>query len=303
MGLAFFPWAQSHSAAVACGPRAFNGQRQGPIVVIDDGSSWMTTCHRLDPRSRPIIVRANGDQTFNIFDTRGLPLTPEHLASATALCHLLLGKASDEDRDKLRAAVLAEAISQLYGTAYRAWRKDNPQLHFCLCREVAALLKFQEARGIDSFSDAFLEARAFSRACEEGLMEFEEGIGDASALALDRDPATQDFVRNMAFAKWMPAMFSTLSDLQDELHSCSHQRGPHQELCGILASLLRPWLRDGSYGRIVDGPSNIDLGAVDVQENDPLKVVHFELEKIGKAETELRAIVGFLITNAVRNHI
>jgi transposase len=204
---------------------------------------------------------------------------------------------------RLQAAVLAEAISQLYGTAHRAWRKDNPQLHFCLCREVAALLKFQEARGIDSFSDAFLEARAFSRACEEGLMEFEEGIGDASALALDRDPATQDFVRNMAFAKWMPAMFSTLSDLQDELHSCSHQRGPHQELCGILASLLRPWLRDGSYGRIVDGPSNIDLGAVDVQENDPLKVVHFELEKIGKAETELRAIVGFLITNAVRNHI
>ena len=145
------------------------------IVVIDDGLSWMTTCHRLDPRSRPIIVRANGDQTFNIFDTRGLPLTPEHLTNATALCHLLVGKASDEDRDKLRAAVLCEAISQLYGEAYRSWRKDYPQLHFCLCRELAVLLKFQEARGIDTFSEAFLEARALRRASVEGLAEFEEG--------------------------------------------------------------------------------------------------------------------------------
>jgi len=64
------------------------------IVVIDDGLSWITTCHKLDPKSRPIIVRANGDQTFNIFDTRGLPLNPEHLASAAALFHLLVGKAS-----------------------------------------------------------------------------------------------------------------------------------------------------------------------------------------------------------------
>jgi len=60
---------------------------------------------------------------------------------------------------------------------------------------------------------------------------------------------------------------------------------------------LRPWLRDGRYGKIVDGASNIDLGSVDVHESDPLKVVHFELGKIGKAETELRAVVGFLITH------
>ena len=151
------------------------------IVVIDDGLSWMTTCHRLDPTSRPIIVGSNGDQTFNIFDTRGLPLSHEHLASATAMCHLLVGKASNEDMDKLRGAVLAEAISQLYGAAYRTWRKDNPQLHFSLCRELAVLLKFQEARGIDGLSDVFLEVRALRRACPEALIEFEENIEDASA--------------------------------------------------------------------------------------------------------------------------
>jgi hypothetical protein len=34
------------------------------IVVIDDGLSWMTTCRKLDPSSRPIIVRADGSLTF-----------------------------------------------------------------------------------------------------------------------------------------------------------------------------------------------------------------------------------------------
>jgi hypothetical protein len=35
----------------------------------------------------------------------------------------------------------------------------------------------------------------------------------------------------------------------------------------------------------------------------PLKVVHFELGEMGKSEAELKAVVGFLITNQVRNHI
>ena len=98
-------------------------------------------------------------------------------------------------------------------------------------------------------------------------------------------------------------MFPTLSDLQDELHTAALQKSPHQELCATLASLLRPWLRDGRYGPIVDGASNIDLGSVELSETDPLKVVHFDLGKIGKSEAELRAVVGFLITNQVRNHI
>jgi hypothetical protein len=71
----------------------------------------------------------------------------------------------------------------------------------------------------------------------------------------------------------------------------------------MLASLLRPWLRDGRYGPIVDGASNVDLGRADLSETDPLKVVHFELGEMGKAEAELKSVVGFLITNEVRNHI
>jgi hypothetical protein len=120
---------------------------------------------------------------------------------------------------------------------------------------------------------------------------------------LDRDPATEHLVQNLAFAFWSPEMFPTLSDLQDELQSASLGKGSHIELCATLASLLRPWLRDGRYGPIVDGPSNVDLGSAQISESDDLKVVHFELGELGESEADLRAVAGFLITNELRNHI
>jgi hypothetical protein len=266
------------------------------IAVIDDGLSWMTTCNKLDLACRPIIVRSNGGQTFNPFDTRRLPLVSQHLASATALVHLLVGQHADSDKDKLRAAILSETIMNVYGVAYRRWRKDNPSGHYQLCLETARILEFQRQQGLETFLEAYLESRAFPELLPTGVDESE-------ALALDRNPATEHLVQNLAFAFWSPEMFPMLSDLQDELHSASLGKGPHTELCAMLASLLRPWLRDGRYGAIVDGPSNVDLGSAQISESDPLKVVHFELGELGESEAELRAVAGFLITNELRNHI
>jgi hypothetical protein len=266
------------------------------IAVIDDGLSWMTTCRKMDSSNRPIIVRSNGGQTFNPFDTRRLPLTSQHLASTTALCHLLVGQHADADKDKLRAAILSETIMNLYGVAYRRWRKDNPSGHYQLCIEAARILEFQRQQGLETFLEAYLESRSFPDLLPAGDDE-------SGALALDRDPATEHLVQSLAFAFWSPGMFPTLSDLQDELHSASFGKGPHTELCATLASLLRPWLRDGRYGPIVDGPSNVHLGSAQISESNPLKVVHFELGELGESEADLRAVAGFLITNELRNHI
>jgi hypothetical protein len=122
-------------------------------------------------------------------------------------------------------------------------------------------------------------------------------------LEIDRNPETSHHVQALCFSKWTPEMFPTLSDLYDELHSSSIEPGPEQEMRATLASLIRPWLRDGLHGALVDGPNNVDLGSVQQQPDDPLKVVHFELEKISAHDVELRAVVGFLILNQVRNHI
>jgi type IV secretion system protein TrbE len=260
------------------------------MAVIDDGLSWMTTCSKLDPSCRPIVIRSNGAQTFNPFDTRGLPLASQHLASATALCHLLVGQHSDSDKDKLRAAVLSEAIMKLYASAYQAWCAANPKAHYNLCLQTQRILDFQARHGFETFLDAYLESRN----------RLEDAVDETKAVALEKDPRAAYLVQNLAFASWRPALFPSLSDLQEQLN---YANGIHKELCATLASLLRPWLRDGRYGPVVDGVSNVDLGSAQVDESDRLKVVYFELGALAEAEAELRAVAGFLITNELRNHI
>src|SRR5262249_13731868 len=123
------------------------------IVVIDDGLCWMATCNKRDPSSRPILVGSTGHQTFTICDTRVLPVAPKHLASATALCHVLVGQRSDEDKDKLRASLLSEAISEVYASAYRRWRNANSQEHYELCVKAWSLVEYQKDRGLETFLD------------------------------------------------------------------------------------------------------------------------------------------------------
>jgi hypothetical protein len=266
------------------------------IAVIDDGLSWQTTCNELDSSCRPLIVRSNGGQTFNPFDTRKLPLASQHLTSATALCHLLVGQHPDSDKDKLRAAILSDTIQEVYGVAYRTWRNAEPSGHYQLCIEAKRILEFQRRQGLETFLEAFLVYKAHQDSVSIV-------VDEAEALALDRNPETRHIVQNLAFAYWTSEMFPTLSDLQDELHASSLAKGPHTELCAMLASLLRPWLRDGRYGPIIDGASNVDFGSAQIDESSPLRVVHFELGELGESEAELRAVAGFLITNELRNHI
>jgi hypothetical protein len=54
-----------------------------------------------------------------------------------------------------------------------------------------------------------------------------------------------------------------------------------------IATLILPWCRDGNYGCLFDGTSNLSLTG---------KVAHFELGYIPDSAKELKAAAGFLIT-------
>src|SRR5436309_15618073 len=61
-----------------------------------------------------------------------------------------------------------------------------------------------------------------------------------------------------------------------------------------IATLLLPWCRDGNYGCLFDGTSNLSLTG---------KIAHFELGYIPDSAKELKWAAGFLITNHARKHI
>jgi type IV secretory pathway VirB4 component len=61
-----------------------------------------------------------------------------------------------------------------------------------------------------------------------------------------------------------------------------------------IATLMLPWCREGNYGCLFDGITNLSLTG---------KIAHFELGYIPESAKELKAAAGFLITNEARKHI
>ena len=108
-----------------------------------------------------------------------------------------------------------------------------------------------------------------------------------------QNPKSEAVLESMVFAHFGPEEFPALHDVQDEIQARGQRRPatPESEEYAIIGKLLEVWLRDGPYGPIVDGVTNIRLEG---------KIVHFELGRIKESEQELLAVAGFLITNDVR---
>ncbi|MBV8227602.1 MAG: hypothetical protein JO232_20690, partial [Verrucomicrobia bacterium] len=237
------------------------------VVVIDNGGSYAETCRQMDPAAAMLTISSQAKQCFNIFDTGGSRLGPQHLSAATAFCDLLAGRSKDQDIDRLRHALVAETVSELYAAAYRKWRVNNPEAHFEVC----------------------------CQALKEQGLRFDPDI----ALALDANPDAEHLPRNLAFSRFAPKQFPTLSTLQDALQASANQRGPHREHYAALATLLRPWLRDGHYGCLLDGASNVHVGPA----GEDMRVIHIELGEIAESQPDLLAVAGFLVLNQVRNAV
>jgi type IV secretory pathway VirB4 component len=99
-------------------------------------------------------------------------------------------------------------------------------------------------------------------------------------------------VRNVAFAYFATEDYPTHRMLQ-ELMYLDAAGGERDQIIEI-ATLLLPWCRDGNYGALFDGASNLSLTG---------KIAHFELGYIPDSAKELRSAAGFLITNDARKHI
>ena len=99
-------------------------------------------------------------------------------------------------------------------------------------------------------------------------------------------------VRNVAFANFTPEEYPTHQMLQELMYLDA--TGAERDQIIEIATLLLPWCRDGNYGALFDGVSNLSLTG---------KIAHFELGYIPDSAKELRAAAGFLITNHARKHI
>jgi hypothetical protein len=123
-------------------------------------------------------------------------------------------------------------------------------------------------------------------------MEYLAAFNEGDVLRFLKEPKTSREVRNLAFAYFTPDEFPTHRMLQELM--MLDPVGSERDQIIEIATLILPWCRDGNYGCLFDGTSNLSLTG---------KIAHFELGYIPESAKELKAAAGFLITNHARKHI
>jgi hypothetical protein len=263
-------------------------------VIIEEGLSYGIYTKTVDPDTEPIILQPDGSLTINYLDTGGLPLTPLHLSTATALVARMAGNGGDEEKQMLRQAQIARFLNQLYEDAYQDWTNNHPDKVLNVARHACALAAWRREKlppGATSL-DAFADFRDWSRVNADEANAFLTRLDEGEVLRFSKDPNTAREVRNLAFSYFVRPEYPTHRMLQELMQL--EASGADKEQILQIATLLLPWCRDGNYGPLFDGESNISLTG---------KIAHFELGYIPESAKELKSAAGFLITNYTRQHI
>jgi hypothetical protein len=263
-------------------------------MIVEEGESYTTYAKTVDQKTEPIIVQANGKLTMNYLDTRGLPLSGLHLSAAAALPMLMVGQSKDEDRNKLRQALLSNAIGRLYEDFARWYLNKHPDQRSALARRAYALDSYRRERmGPQATElDAFLEFSEFEQARADEAASFIARPDESDVTRFAKESAGTQQVRDLIFSRFAPAEQPQHGHLQELL--AAEAAGPHAEEMRYLATLLEPWAAGGSYGELFDGVSNVNLTG---------KIAHFELGYIPESAEELKAGAAFLIANYTRSHM
>jgi hypothetical protein len=263
-------------------------------VIIEEGLSYGIYTQTVETDAKPIVIQPDGDISINYLDTKGLPLTPDHLSSATALVARMVGVSQHEDKQMLRQALIAKYLNLLYDDVFSDWCRKNEMRIMEVARHACSLSHFRKEKMPpgSTMLEAFVDFRDWLKTKEDEAESFRAGFSEAEVLKFWKDPLTTREVRNITFAFLTAEEYPTHRMLQELM--ALDASGPERDQIIEISTLLLPWCRDGNYGCLFDGTSNLSLTG---------KIAHFELGCIPDAARELRAAAGFLITNYARKHI
>lgn len=265
----------------------------GFIVLIDNGGSYNWITRLLCPGSRSVVFSPDGIFTINPLDTNRLVLSAHHLAMICALLTMMAGRCDDPERVAIRQAFFSKYVSLLYDDAFEDWKqKQDFQTQQDLARQALAIetLRQRMPEGTSTL-DAFIEFRDWSAANADQVAEFLAEFSDDDVLRFMTDPITSKAVRDLAFSRFLPEEFPTLTGLVELMQWSAIKED--RELASLLATLIRPWCRP--QNSLFDGVTNLRLGEH--------RVVTIELGAIQKGSEALLLAASFVITEFIQRHI
>ena len=234
----------------------------------------------------PVILRLDGSQTLNIFDTQGLPLSPFATATYTAIVARIVGVPHDDDKARHKAGMIEREIQQLFidkaEDELRRWPQAKRET---LLRHSLTLHRWMKDEKC-SLLDAFIQFRELDATHpDESRIKLSALSGDELRDHESQYPAE---VRALLFAYLKPEEHLRLSSLREHLEMSE------EEESRWLAILLVPWTEGGAYGRLFDGAGN-------TASKGPVQYV--ELGQLPKAAKEVTDVIGFSLINQLHNGV
>ena len=157
-------------------------------VIIEEGLSYGLYTQTVEPDARPIIIQPDGDLTINYLDTHQLPLTPDHLSTATALVARMVGLSSDEDRQMHRQAQIAKYLNLLFDDVFSEWSRTRGDELMQVARHACALTRFRRERlhsGATSL-EAFVDFRDWQRTKPDEAAAYLAAIDEAQVVRFSK---------------------------------------------------------------------------------------------------------------------
>lgn len=260
-------------------------------AILDNGLSYQTYARTIDPDCETVIIKPDGRVTLNYLDTRGSPLSAEHLVDVVAVAHLMAGRRNDEDGDRMRRAVISRCANDFYREFALDWLRSGDGKRPLEVGRYAAALKRRDTVG-EKLSLLEKHSR-FIEWASGNEAEVEKLIAEIPELEVRGTPMSA--ILPLSFAFMAPEEAATHTDFQQWLQLESMGDGPDRDEVGALATLLKAWCADGGiYGGIFDGVNNVHFNG---------KVIHLELGQIPDSAQDLRNLAALIVTNQIKHEL
>lgn len=261
--------------------------------IVEEGNSYGTWVKLMNEET--LMVDPSGEFTINYFDTRKIPLANNFISGASALVAKMCGTIQDEDKMRVRRAMITHYIQSAYNDSFQEWSRNNENLIPEIARNAISVNKYWK--------------QFMSKNCTkvEGWVEFKEKFKEEDSRALEvYDKVSEEEIsrfiqtqkselRNTAHAWYKPEDYPTHSHLCDVIATVPDTSQHSEEEIKKVLTILNQWRADrGDSGKIFDGVDNIELTR---------KIAHFELGMIPESADYMKPVVTFLVNNMVRNHI
>ncbi len=259
------------------------------IVLIEEGGSLTQFSRSFG--SQPKVIHPNSNLCFGPFDTNGLPFSSAFLEDLSSLMTRMFGLFDSEQEKVIIKSYIEEYCIRLYDDIYQEKTKRDSGIRFKYAKEALVTYNYWQVliqSELDAdFLDAWNQIRELRVVNPDAVKLMESQVNEEMTVNFMKMPETKGYIRDVFIATLKPDEYPTLSSF---VGSLDFPIGSHDsKRLEFIRTVLNSWCKHrGSKGGLFDGVRNLPKSD---------RVSHWELANLGDDDSQLKQLVGYMISH------